>query len=91
VREKGVSGFCREFSEQQNLSIHVRFDGVHKHVSEIQMTPAQNEGKGFNVAEGNWDLGGGDSNGPQLQYEKEGGQYFQMVAGAGFEPATFGL
>ena len=26
--EAAVSGFCRELSEQQNLSIHVRFDGV---------------------------------------------------------------
>ena len=28
--EAAVSGFCRELSEQQNLSIHVRFDGVPK-------------------------------------------------------------
>jgi PAS domain S-box-containing protein len=26
--EAAVTGFCRELSEQQNLSIHVRFDGV---------------------------------------------------------------
>ncbi len=28
--EAAVSGFCREVSERQNLSIHVRFDGVPK-------------------------------------------------------------
>ena len=61
-----------------------------KHVTEIRMTPSQNEGKGFYVAEGTWDLVGEESSGPQLQDGKEG-QYFPMVAGVGFEPTTFGL
>jgi site-specific DNA recombinase len=61
-----------------------------KHVTEIRMTPSHNEGKGFYVAEGTWDLVGEDSSGPQLQDGKEG-QYFPMVAGVGFEPTTFGL
>ena len=61
-----------------------------KHVTEIRMTPSQNEGKGFYVAEGTWDLVGEGSSGPQLQNGKEG-QYFPMVAGVGFEPTTFGL
>jgi hypothetical protein len=54
------------------------------------MTPSADEGKRFYVAEGKLDLVAEESGGPQLQNAKEG-QYFPMVAGAGFEPATFGL
>ena len=63
---------------------------LHKHVTEIRMTPSQSEGDRFYVAEGKWDLMGDGSRGPQLLSGKEG-QYFQMVAGVGFEPTTFGL
>jgi Recombinase zinc beta ribbon domain len=61
-----------------------------KHVTEIKMTPTRDNGKGFYIAEGKWDLVGENSSGPQLQNGKEG-QYFPMVAGVGFEPTTFGL
>ena len=86
----------RILSDLQDLGSLLNMDPLRakaelrKHITEIRMTPTQNEGKGFYVAEGNWDLVGVDSNDPQLRHEKEG-QYFQMVAGAGFEPATFGL
>ena len=63
---------------------------LHKHVTEIRMTPSQDEGKRFYVAEGKWDITGLNESGPQLQIGKEG-QYFPMVAGVGFEPTTFGL
>ena len=54
------------------------------------MTPSEADGKAFYVAEGEWNMFGGLKNGPQLT-DGEEGQYFRMVAGAGFEPATFGL
>jgi site-specific DNA recombinase len=63
---------------------------LHKHVTEIRMTPSQSDGERFYLAEGKWDIAGLNESGPQLQDGKEG-QYFPMVAGAGFEPATFGL
>jgi hypothetical protein len=61
-----------------------------KHVSEIRMMPqARNENeKPHYVAEGNWNL---------LGHEKEEfagdntSRQIRVVAGAGFEPATFGL
>jgi site-specific DNA recombinase len=83
-------------SELENLGGLLNLDPprakaeLRKHVAEIRMNPSQNEGKRFYVAEGNWDLVGEDSSGPQLQDGKEG-QYFPMVAGVGFEPTTFGL
>jgi hypothetical protein len=54
------------------------------------LTPSQDEGKKFYVAEGKWDLAGDNGTGPQLHNGKDG-QYFPMVAGVGFEPTTFGL
>ena len=38
------------------------------------------DGKGFYVADGNWDLVGGNSNGPQTSIEKEG-HYFKWLRG----------
>ena len=63
---------------------------LRKHVTEIRMIPSHDDVKAFYVAEGKWDLVGENSTGPQLKDCKEG-QYFQMVAGVGFEPTTFGL
>ena len=60
-----------------------------KHVSKIRRSPQQVGAARYYVAEGQWDLLGG--------YPKTGRarQLFdgraRMVAGAGFEPATFGL
>ena len=63
---------------------------LQKHVTEIRMTPSQSDGERFYLAEGKWDIAGLNESGPRLRHGKEG-QRLQMVAGAGFEPATFGL
>ena len=63
---------------------------LRKHVTEIRMTPSESNGDRFYVAEGKWDLVGGESKGSQLLERKES-PYFPMVAGVGFEPTTFGL
>ena len=58
-----------------------------KHVSEIRMVPQAGDGKPHYVAEGNWNL---------LGHEKEEfagdttSRQIRVVAGAGFESATFG-
>jgi site-specific DNA recombinase len=56
------------------------------HVSEIKMIPQSGDGKPHYVAEGSWHLLG-------IESDSSDGAFTQirMVAGAGFEPATFGL
>ena len=61
-----------------------------KYVSEIRMVPTESEGKCFYVAEGEWDMLPELKGGSQLD-DSEESPYFRDVAGAGFEPATFGL
>ena len=60
---------------------------LEKHVSEIRMVPQVQGKTGHYVAEGEWNLLGG--------YGEDAGnpanKRIRMVAGAGFEPATFGL
>ena len=60
-----------------------------KHVREIKMQPRQVGQHRFYQAEGEWNLLGGlPETGPNGQ---PSGWRVRMVAGAGFEPATFGL
>ena len=61
-----------------------------RHISEIRMIPTEANGERFYVAEGEWDMLPGMKTGSQL-FDSEENPYFRMVAGAGFEPATFGL
>jgi site-specific DNA recombinase len=60
------------------------------HVESIRMTPAEESGKRFYVAEGEWNLLGNGSvrSGQPVDV---GDLHFRMVAGVGFEPTTFGL
>jgi hypothetical protein len=60
-----------------------------KHLPEIQMRPSTLGEERFYVAEGEWNLlGGFPGTGPTRQPSD---WRVRMVAGAGFEPATFGL
>jgi hypothetical protein len=61
-----------------------------RHVSEIRMVPTEADGNRFYVAEGEWNMLPEMKTGSQL-FDSEENPYFRMVAGAGFEPATFGL
>jgi site-specific DNA recombinase len=56
------------------------------HVSEIRMMPQTWNGKSHYVAEGSWDLLGSERDGSVAIPTQ-----IRVVAGAGFEPATFGL
>jgi site-specific DNA recombinase len=60
-----------------------------KHVSEIRMVPQSGEGKLHYVAEGRWNLLGNEKD-SSASLDAVPTQ-IRMVAGAGFEPATFGL
>ncbi|HEY2466762.1 MAG TPA: recombinase family protein [Terracidiphilus sp.] len=61
-----------------------------KHVSEIRMMPQQVEsGKGHYVAKGEWKLLGNEQD--ALKALEPVHREIRVVAGAGFEPATFGL
>ena len=56
----------------------------------VQMYPTE-DGEGWcYLAEGTWDLMGNAPVGPTLG-QPEDGWRFEMVAGGGFEPPTFGL
>ena len=56
------------------------------HVSEIRMMPQAVNGKSHYVAEGSWHLLGNERDGSEAIPTQ-----IRVVAGAGFEPATFGL
>jgi hypothetical protein len=61
-----------------------------KHVSEIRMMPQQaGDGKGHYVAKGEWRLFGNQQD--ALKALEPAYREIRVVAGAGFEPATFGL
>ena len=62
---------------------------LHRHLTEIRMTPSS-DGNGWNyVAEGEWDLLGTDAElAPRRQFSD---WRLDMVAGVGFEPTTSGL
>ena len=63
---------------------------LHKHVSEIRMIPQQaGHGKGHYVAKGEWKLLGNVQD--ELRALESVHREIRVVAGAGFEPATFGL
>ncbi|WP_390891628.1 recombinase family protein [Edaphobacter flagellatus] len=57
-----------------------------KHVSEIRMMPQAGNGKSHYVAEGSWHLLGNERDDSEVIPTQ-----IRVVAGAGFEPATFGL
>ena len=58
-----------------------------RHVSTIILEPKERSGKRFYVAAGNWNLLANELGPP----DEAAPVSFRMVAGAGFEPATFGL
>ena len=58
-----------------------------KHVTEIRMIPHRSGSERYYVADGGWSLLGGYAQVPLPSTDCK----FGMVAGAGFEPATFGL
>ena len=61
-----------------------------KHVSEIRMMPQQvGNGKGHYIAKGEWKLLGNEQD--ALKALESTHREIRVVAGAGFEPATFGL
>ena len=65
-----------------------------KHLSSITMHPVGGGGGEWHYeAEGSWSLLGTDKNAPreeQVAQDSDEGR-LRLVAGAGFEPATFGL
>jgi hypothetical protein len=67
---------------------------LHPHLNTIRMHPVKDTGRGwYYEAEGAWNLLGRDQNAPREEHlarDSDEGR-LQMVAGAGFEPATFGL
>jgi hypothetical protein len=85
--------------ETQNLSALLNENSplvkqeLHKHLSSITMHPVGDGGEWHYEAQVSWSLLGTDKNAPQ---EEQGAQdsdegRLRLVAGAGFEPATFGL
>ena len=92
----------RHFVERkiQNLSDLLKANSplvkqeLHKHLSVIKMHPVGHGRNGHYEAEGAWNLLGTNENAPhaeeRLAQDSDEGR-LRMVAGAGFEPATFGL
>ena len=86
----------RVLEEFQDLSALLGEDPVRsrakiqQHVSSITMTPTKRDGERIYVADGDWET---VENQPDRHVEDNAypGLHFRMVAGAGFEPATFGL
>jgi site-specific DNA recombinase len=91
----------RSFVEQeiQNLSALLSENSplvkqeLHKHLSSIIMHPVGDGGGWHYEAEGSWSLLGRDKNAPQEEQAAQDSDEgrLRLVAGAGFEPATFGL
>jgi DNA invertase Pin-like site-specific DNA recombinase len=91
----------RSFVEQeiQNLSNLLNTNSplvkqeLHRHISSITMHPVGDGREWHYEAEGSWNLLGTDEKSlheePAAQDSNEG--HLRLVAGAGFEPATFGL
>ncbi len=67
---------------------------LHQHLTTVTMHPVKDSSRGwYYEAEGTWNLLGRDENAPReetIAQDSNEGQ-LRMVAGAGFEPATFGL
>ena len=98
----GQPGSVQSSMENLRKFVHARLVNVRKllyadvpqaraelarHVDSIALRPTEANGKRYYVATGNWNLVGRD-----LGSQDEAGlRQFEMVAGAGFEPATFGL
>ncbi len=58
-----------------------------RHVSEIALRPTEKAGKRYYVATGEWTLLSNEKGPP----DEAAPRSFESIAGAGFEPATFGL
>ena len=84
----------RNLSDLLNTNSPLVKPELHKHLSSVTMQPVKDSSRGwYYEAQGSWNLLGTDGNAPReepaAQNSNEG--HFRMVAGAGFEPATFGL
>jgi site-specific DNA recombinase len=66
---------------------------LQRHLSSITMHPIKNGHKWYYEAEGSWNLLGEDQNAPREEPTAQDSmeRRLRCVAGAGFEPATFGL
>ena len=67
---------------------------LHRHLNAISMHPVKDNERGwYYEAEGSWNLLGTDKKSPHEEPEAQDSNegHLRMVAGAGFEPATFGL
>jgi hypothetical protein len=66
---------------------------LHRHLSSITMHPVGDGGEWHYEVEGSWNLLGTDKNTPQEEQAAQDSDEgrLRLVAGAGFEPATFGL
>jgi site-specific DNA recombinase len=83
----------RNLSDLLNTNSPLVKQELHKHLSSITMHPVGDAGEWRYEAEGSWNLLGEDKSAPreeQAAQNSDEGRY-RMVAGAGFEPATFGL
>ena len=98
---EGLIAEIRSFVDReiQNLSALLNANSplvkpeLHRHLSSVTMHPVGNGREWHYEAEGAWNLLGEDKSAPReeqaAQNSDEG--HLRMVAGAGFEPATFGL
>ncbi len=83
--EDGVSNLGKLLRENAPLAKQE----LHSHLLGVQMYPSE-DGEGFcYIAEGAWDLLGNAPLAPKSWVPEVG--RFEMVAGGGFEPPTFGL
>ena len=78
-----VTGQLGDIRQLLNVDVQKAKAELAKHVSGIRMVPQVEGKKGHYVAEGEWNLLGGYGEGEE--------KCVRMVAGAGFEPPTFGL
>jgi hypothetical protein len=83
--ENGVRDLCGLLRENAPLAKQE----LHKHLLGVQMYPAEDENGVCYIAEGTWDLLGIAPVAPKSWVPEVG--RFELVAGGGFEPPTFGL
>ncbi len=83
--ENGVRDLCGLLRENAPLAKQ----GLHNHLLGVQMYPAEDENGVCYIAEGTWDLLGIAPVAPKSWVPEVG--RFELVAGGGFEPPTFGL
>jgi len=64
-----------------------------RHLKVVEMHPNREANDWYYVAQGAWNLLGTDEKAPREEHSAQNSTKgrFRMVAGAGFEPATFGL